>query len=72
MTMLGFSTNDQIDIFKVLASVLHLGNIKIIEAGRQDVDGSYILVRVNNCCLFIFNHFTFCKVAWVVTEHGLR
>ncbi|CAG2055272.1 unnamed protein product, partial [Timema podura] len=47
LTLLGFSAREQVDIFRIMAAILHLGNVKIVEAtsdkaGSGDSDGSAI------------------------------
>ena len=41
LTMLGFSSKQQDDMFRILAAILHLGNVKV-EIG--DVESCYISV----------------------------
>ncbi|CAG9820454.1 unnamed protein product [Phaedon cochleariae] len=51
LNLLGFSEKEQIDMFKVFASVLHLGNIRYLEGiieseNEQDQEGCLIEVRI--------------------------
>lgn len=51
LTMLGFSNQDQVDLFKILAGILHLGNIQFEQCliqvqNEQDQDGCLIRVSV--------------------------
>jgi myosin-5 len=50
LSLLGFSQREQADMFKILAAILHLGNVTIMEAvtegdeGGGDGEGSAIPV----------------------------
>lgn len=51
LNMLGFSEREQCDMFKILSSVLHLGNIRFLESiieteNEQDQEGAMIQVSV--------------------------
>lgn len=53
LNLLGFSEEEQRCIFKVLAAVLHLGNVNFVECtisteNEQDQEGCTILVRNKN------------------------
>ena len=38
LSLLGFSQREQADMFKILAAILHLGNVMIAEAAASDED----------------------------------
>lgn len=42
MTEAGISVNEQVEIFRVLAGILHLGNIKFTENRVNNQEGSQI------------------------------
>jgi myosin heavy subunit len=48
MKLLGFGIDDRRRFFKLLAGVLHLGNVAI--KGTSDGDGCKISVRILNTC----------------------
>ena len=53
MNRLGFNAKQQEDLFRILAAILHLGNVNITNCdvqggdGRVDTEGSHISVRKN-------------------------
>jgi myosin-5 len=55
LSLLGFSQREQTDMFKILAAILHLGNVTIMEAitegigGGADSEGSAIPVSSSGC-----------------------
>lgn len=58
LTTLGFSDIDKMDIFHILASILNLGNIKIVDNTRGshgDGDSSFIKVSVKLRTIFFFH-----------------
>lgn len=61
-SLLGFSNVEQTNIFKVLASILHLGNIKFEEMlikteNEQDQEGCGISVGTSKITfIYIFKH----------------
>jgi myosin heavy subunit len=42
MTEAGISVNEQVEIFRVLAGILHLGNVKFTENRVNNQDGAQI------------------------------
>lgn len=43
-TTLGFSDDEQNDVFKTLAAVLHLGNVSFVERPENDQESCWISV----------------------------
>lgn len=52
LSLLGFSQKEQADMFRILAAILHLGNVTIMEGvtegvgGDEDSEGSAIAVSL--------------------------
>lgn len=44
LTMLGFTSKQQDDMFRILAAVLHLGNVTVEGSGTNDTESCFISV----------------------------
>lgn len=57
LTMLGFTSKQQDDMLRILAAIMHLGNVDIRSAEAQnsnnesDAEGSYISVNIHSFIL---------------------
>lgn len=53
MHLIGFSESQQLMMFRILASILHLGNLTIVKGGKNQDDAESSLIPVR-FILFLF------------------
>lgn len=54
LTMLGFTSKQQDDALRILAAILHLGNVSVEGSGASDTETCFISVTMTFFSLFTF------------------